>query len=519
MRQLQVAIFITLYLMACISDVHSADTAQASGNPPLPPGAEKTPHPPLEWNSKANPKPKFIDGGTEPSYNRVFVDPLGQVKQKPKDVDIRSEWVWLSHADGGLVPVLRNWVQFPPGSEPSGLSTQPLRSESGEWAYDFSPGDPSVMLQWKNEEGAKFESAWIANLEYPFVWQHESCTENGIEVSLLQPEEVVPASPPGMIVLSCEESAPGSNIRINIRLYGEYQFGNTLPKLPKPTKQRWTLSSQSVPGQHSPEMVQLGGFEVLSGTSTAAYPPVTQTLGIFQKTEPKEPMRRAWHGSVSAQGSSLSYIEGTTSGATRAKSNQWGATLKAGVDWSKPVAEGEAPSELNRWNFGGSAFGTLFSFAATQSGPVVSPGNEGTAGAPRFLGLNLRAGRRLTAWESPWDIRASAGLYYWSMLQASRDFGLDYLVGPQLVLSARRTLADARTFGGYIKVARTGAGFGLGLDQGRELAVGGDFQLNAPGSKNRILAVVDIAHTSLNVASIDRTISLTAVSLGVGFQF
>ena len=474
----------------------------------------------LSWNPGSTPAPTLIVGEKAPVYSRLFVDARGNIKPQPAGLEIRSEWIWMPHERGGKVPLLRNWVKFPEGAEPTELSSATVRSEAGEWAYDFQPDGAPLLLKWKDKKGAKYESSWIAHFEYPFLWAHENCTENGVGLGFLDSGVQAESPSRGMIVLYCEDPRTTSGNLAYLHFFGEFQIGNTQPESAKPAQQSWAIPRQGVLLGASDSKIQIAGFELLSpADSNQGSSAGSRAMGVYQEVEEKSSGRRNWQGSIAAQTSSLGYNESTASGIERAISNQWGLTLKGGFDWSKKSSTDSIPSEFNRWNFGASAFGTVLSLSATQSGPVISTGNEGSAGAPRFLGVNLRAGRRLTSWGSPWDLRASAGFYYWSMLQASRDFGLDYLAGPQVVLSLRRNQAGDRAYGGYFKIARTGTEFGIGLDEGRELAIGGEFQLNSPGSKFRINGLVDIANTSLNAQESDRKMSLDSISIGVGIVF
>ncbi len=476
----------------------------------------------LIFDPQTSQTPQWISGDKPPPYTRLFVDLLGRMKPQPAGMTIRSEWVWVPHSSGGLSPVLRNWVKFPEGAEPSDISPNTLRSETGEWAYDFTPDGAPITLKWttlKDNKRFKFESGWIARLQYPFVWQHENCTNAGIKLGFLSDFETPLEESRGIIVVYCDPLNEKNETRITLQLFGEIQFGRVFPNTPPPQQQTWTIPPQSSTLPLGASLSQKGAFEVRNSSAGNESESVIRRIGVFYEPSTSWLKASHWRGSVALQASHLNYLETSYTGTQRATSRQWGATLKTGLDWSKKKTAPSDTTELPRWNIGVSAFGTFVSVFAEQAGPVVSPDYEGVAGAPRFLGVNLRAGRKLTAPASPWDLRASLGFYYWSMFQASRDFGLDYLAGPQVVLSLRRLEQDVRAYGGYIKLARTGMGFGLSLDEGRELAIGGEFQLNSPSSKNRITAVVDLANTTLNAQEVDRSMNLDSISFGIGMQF
>ncbi len=151
----------------------------------------------------------------------------------------------------------------------------------------------------------------------------------------------------------------------------------------------------------------------------------------------------------------------------------------------------------------GNMFGTLFSIAHTPS----------TLPAARFIGVNGRLLFHLPFSPLDWRPSIGVGAYFWSMYVPNDAYGVQGLIGPQLLLSARRRKAEARAATLYLKYAMVGSSLG-GLSPGsREIAGGFGYQVNSHRSKHAVMATFDLSQLRLGIEEAGNELNLLSASL------
>jgi hypothetical protein len=155
----------------------------------------------------------------------------------------------------------------------------------------------------------------------------------------------------------------------------------------------------------------------------------------------------------------------------------------------------------SKFDIGASFYMTAFSLWTSMSGADA-----------RFFGANGRIGYVPIAVNN-WKVSIQAGLYYTTMFVASRAFGFQNLMGPQLYPSISRQIGDY-SIAGYFKFCPVGAGFNLATFTDREMA--GGVQFRFPVRNQKVYSIgLDIA--DLRVKIDGTQVSTTSVSLSASY--
>jgi hypothetical protein len=165
-----------------------------------------------------------------------------------------------------------------------------------------------------------------------------------------------------------------------------------------------------------------------------------------------------------------------------------------------------------RWDAAFSVFGTVVPLSH-------SPDSLPSA---RWLGINVRGGYQL-----PLDrlsrntLSILPGVYAWSMFVPNDQYGLQNLDGPQLVLAYNRAqgaklgnFATLLRYGGYIKVAVIGSGFGLTGLSNHEFAAGAQLTLRFFSLPKPLVLATD--YSSLRFVTEGFAMNLSTISLSLG---
>jgi hypothetical protein len=114
-----------------------------------------------------------------------------------------------------------------------------------------------------------------------------------------------------------------------------------------------------------------------------------------------------------------------------------------------------------RWNVGGGAFFTAFTF-----------GDEPADFTLRFLGVNLRINYQLSSIRDPWSLGLGLGVYYTTTLASDARMGFNNVMGPQFGGSLRYRFNARDALVSTFKFAPMGESFFLRNISDRELALG-----------------------------------------------
>lgn len=136
----------------------------------------------------------------------------------------------------------------------------------------------------------------------------------------------------------------------------------------------------------------------------------------------------------------------------------------------------------------------------------------------RFYGLNGRAGYLLTeaTGATGIDVKVSLGAYLWGMLAS--NYGVSYLLGPQLYLSTGGLLAGSgRSWGAYVKFAPISDAAFSGSLSNREIAAGGSLQVAQPRRGHPLFVTLDVAHASVDFTTVANKIRLLSIGLGLSY--
>jgi hypothetical protein len=486
-----------------------------------------------------------------PGFDLLSVDALGKVQSFPDAMEKRSDWLWMEAAPGqGRFPVLRTWLKLPAGVllQPGDISSELKKSyaelkrdqeQDHTWYFDSVPGRSSVAIRWQDREGTPQQANMLvrftAGRGVP-VWLHPACRDQELVAAVAHAQGEARALPEfnGYIAVDCLAEGANGLARIAAQASaGLWLRAHTAPQLNKKESGlnaetsidssslmlEVSAATESPTSQATDSLRPLADFVFGVSSGDAASKTgievdlLTRRSGRAGSAEAKS----NWSWSSGLQLSLLGYRETDASGdAEKASSDQLGVTLKGGAVWR--LFGSKADSEQSRWSLEGNAFFTALSLSDTLQGSADTSSDSG-ANNPRYLGVNLRAVRRLNSMNSEWKLSGAIGMYYWGMLVPEPTYGVWSLLGPQLMLSLAKDGAGERKLGGYIKLARTGGGLGFDLDQGREIALGGYFQLNDPEGARKWLMVIDIADTSCVSATADRAMSLTSWSAGLSVEY
>ena len=138
----------------------------------------------------------------------------------------------------------------------------------------------------------------------------------------------------------------------------------------------------------------------------------------------------------------------------------------------------------------------------------------------KFIGLNLRAGKKLDWLSPPWELTLSAGLYYLTMI-TSGNFGFSNVAGPQLYPTIRYSFNNGSALLSYVKFSPISQGFTLMSFTNFELATGVHYQfprLKKIGYSVGI-DVSSVALTTLDQNNVSGTVASRTISLGVTASF
>ncbi|MCM0605371.1 MAG: hypothetical protein KA715_04715 [Xanthomonadaceae bacterium] len=138
----------------------------------------------------------------------------------------------------------------------------------------------------------------------------------------------------------------------------------------------------------------------------------------------------------------------------------------------------------------------------------------------KFLGLNLRAGKKLDWLKTPWELTFSGGLYYLTM-STSGNFGFSNVAGPQFYPTVRYSLNNGGSFLSYFKFSPISQGFTLMSFTNFEIALGIHYQF--PRTKKLGYSVgLDLSKVSLTTVdqnSVSGTANSQTISVGGTVSF
>lgn len=138
----------------------------------------------------------------------------------------------------------------------------------------------------------------------------------------------------------------------------------------------------------------------------------------------------------------------------------------------------------------------------------------------RFLGLNLRAGKRIGLLSAPWELTLSGGLYYLTMITTG-NFGFSNVAGPQLYPTVRYSLNNGGAVLSYFKFSPISQGFTLMSFTNFEIAVGLHYQF--PRTKKVGFSVgVDLSRVALTTVdqnNVSGTANSQTISIGGSANF
>lgn len=172
----------------------------------------------------------------------------------------------------------------------------------------------------------------------------------------------------------------------------------------------------------------------------------------------------------------------------------------------------------HEWELGANTFINAF--------PVNYTTNPAGLTYAHWWGINGRVGYRLPIDSVPaTNFWVMTGWYVWGMIVSApsdQTYGVTYLGGPQLFLTARITPAGKRAMWVYAKYATIDSSVGVFSSTNREIAGGGGFEISERGAKHPVSLTLDIAdakysgfQTDPNGNPIPVSFSLFSTTLGV----
>ena len=192
-------------------------------------------------------------------------------------------------------------------------------------------------------------------------------------------------------------------------------------------------------------------------------------------------------------GGGLSFLSYTQT--RKSELNEQAITLKASV--SRPI------DQAQRWKWGINGFGTLLPFNSSVSGLQL-----------RFLGLNGRVSRVLTAPGSRLEASLAVGIYYLTTLGASS--GIGNVSGPQVFPEVSWAIDQSNCIYGYFKFSPVNSGFRFLQLSNRELALGSSWS-HRLDSGHPVSMTLDSSDLSLNLSGVQ--VSTHTLTLGAGYGF
>ena len=163
----------------------------------------------------------------------------------------------------------------------------------------------------------------------------------------------------------------------------------------------------------------------------------------------------------------------------------------------------------HQWELGGNAFVNLV--------PVTySPSDRASA---RWWGINGRVGYHLPIESVPsTSFWLMTGWYFWGMFvnaDPSSTYGVSYLGGPQIFVTARITPPGQKAKWVYLKFASIQDHLSIFSTTNRELAAGGGTEISERGAKHPVSLTLDIAEAKFAGTQTD---SVTGLISDVSFR-
>ena len=170
----------------------------------------------------------------------------------------------------------------------------------------------------------------------------------------------------------------------------------------------------------------------------------------------------------------------------------------------------------NEWELGANTFVNALPFDN-------SPSNRAEA---RWWGINGRVGYRLPINSIPsTNVWLMTGWYAWGMYvnaDQADTYGIAYLGGPQIFLTARITPAGKKASWVYLKYASIQDHLAIFSLTNRELAIGAGMEISERGAKHPVSLTLDYANAQATVATTDnlgnpitQSFNLDSLTLGV----
>jgi len=475
-----------------------------------------------------------------PKVEYLWVSPSGEVTRNLWKKNAR--WVWVEDAQypGFSRPVLKTDFELPVGQKVVAIQSDTLtwegeQAESGNKGFlptgqislelDRSKGSAVVVIEnsqtrERTEVGIVIRSARTE----PILWTHSGCKRFGIEakrVESLQQDALFSSAycrdqgDEVEVLIASSSDATVSNIR---SLLG--------PKVPAITGQLLSFKKADLRKSGPAVLAEWGVREFdgsdqqQSGLAESRY-----SLSLLKKLDPA--IRSS--GGYFAAGTGFTYMDYSETRTESGESNRFGVgetamTVKVG---------GGLRLRDGKWDINGGGFLNAIAFSpsysATPADLLTDSELPNWKCPARYMGANARVSYRLTSVDSPWEWRVAGGSYLWGMNlpeecrstndqgQTVGNYGVKYLLGPQVFLSLRSYHRKNRNWGAYAKYALTGAAVSSFDSKNMEVSFGADYQLFA-WNKRPISLTMDLAQVGMAssaTAGASQEFTLRSISLGL----
>ncbi|MGK5086680.1 hypothetical protein WDW86_03925 [Bdellovibrionota bacterium FG-2] len=399
-------------------------------------------------------------------------------------------------------PVLRTWVELPASHKAISLKgsssfkskidpeDQPFgalgKIKGSVLRFDLDTRLSSATLEFLDQKGRLQDVGFWVELEYdePVFWLDRSCWNQGVSI---RKEKIQSKFLYAGIV--CEETEDEMKMVFLFSLDAQW-VGSTWGPISK-TKETlhsgsgWMEYVVAKPKGNLGGGQTLGNFSVAKKGETVA---ANSTYSVLYR--PKKRISTFSFG-VNLGPSYLSYYEAATRVKGATNISEVGLTLKGGGGVKIIPKKVEALAN---------GFITLLPLTSSPS----------TLPSARFFGINGRLGYMFNA--APLGLEWSfwSGWYVWGMSVSGNVYGVKFLSGPQVLFQVKDSQPGKRSKLAYLKLAPIASGARVPSLSDREVALGGSFQFNAPGSRWPLLATLDVAQTAIGTS-----MRLFSVSAGV----
>ena len=141
--------------------------------------------------------------------------------------------------------------------------------------------------------------------------------------------------------------------------------------------------------------------------------------------------------------------------------------------------------------------------------------NPASQPAARFYGINARVGVQIPFPIAGLDWKISPGVYNWGMIVSNNAYGIRSIRGPQIFLSAQSHSRPWHPWSIYFKYATLSEQGKLFSTTDRELAFGGNVQLNGAYAPRPWSLTIDLSSAAFNSTAVRSSARLYQWSLGV----